>query len=129
MVQNKMDDAPKDVVEEAIEQAKPILGNLTFGAVMGYCSGIALQKVGKALAIVVGLGFMSLQTAASLGYIQVDWDKIRIDCVSRIDVNADRQITHHDIKQWWNKFQTLMMHRVPSVGGFSLGFLYGVRYG
>ncbi|EEC49438.1 predicted protein [Phaeodactylum tricornutum CCAP 1055/1] len=118
-----------DVIEDIIEKAKPIFGNMTFGAVMGYCSGIALQKVGKALAVIVGIGFVGLQTAASMGYIVVDWEKIRVSVVSSIDQNKDGFFTADDAKIFWQKFKKLMVHRVPSAGGFSLGFLYGVRSG
>jgi uncharacterized membrane protein (Fun14 family) len=126
MVETRND---KDWTEDALMQAKPIIGNLTFGALMGYCSGTALVKVGRAVATIIGLGFISLQTAASLGYIKVDWEKIRIDCVGKLDSTADRQITQDDVLVWWRKFKATMTHRLPSAGGFSLGFLYGVRSG
>ena len=40
----------QDPVERAIELAKPVLSQLSFGAVMGYCSGTAMKKIGKAVA-------------------------------------------------------------------------------
>jgi uncharacterized membrane protein (Fun14 family) len=88
----------KDMVEEAIEKAKPIIAKLSFGALMGYCSGMALKKVGKALAIVVGLGFIALQTASSTGYIAVDWTKILDDVKAKADTNADGSINTEDVK-------------------------------
>ena len=119
----------KDVIETLIEKSKPVIGNLTFGCVMGYCSGVALQKVGKALAVVVGMGFVGLQGAAHLGYIQIDWEKIRISVVNSMDQNKDGKINTEDVKVYWKQFKKVMVHRVPSAGGFSLGFLYGVRSG
>jgi uncharacterized membrane protein (Fun14 family) len=119
----------KDIVEQAIEKAKPILQKLGFGTVMGYCSGIALQKVGKALAITIGIGFIGLQTVVSLGYIQVDWEKVKIDFVKRVDTTGDGKLDADDAKIYWQKLRKLLTNKIPSAGGFSLGFLYGVRYG
>eukprot|EP00977_Amphora_coffeiformis_P006756 scaffold1484_cov173-Amphora_coffeaeformis.AAC.34 len=88
----------KDAVESYIEKAKPILAKLSFGAIMGYCSGVALKKVGKALAIIVGIGFIGLQTASSTGYIAVDWTKIVDEVKKKADTNADGSIDGEDVK-------------------------------
>lgn len=80
MVENK-----KDPVEAAIDKLKPMLQQLSFGGVMGYCSGMALKKVGKALAFVVGVGFVGLQLTVSAGYIDVDWGKIKDDALKPLD--------------------------------------------
>ena len=70
-----------DAVERALDAMKPIVTKLSLGGVMGYCSGMALKKVGKALAFVVGLGFVAVQSAAYAGYIQVNWGKIADDSI------------------------------------------------
>lgn len=88
----------KDVVEGAIDKLKPVLAKLSFGAIMGYCSAMALKKVGKALAIIVGLGFIGMQTAASTGYLAVDWTKIWDDVKSKADTNADGKFDTEDVK-------------------------------
>jgi uncharacterized membrane protein (Fun14 family) len=80
MVENK-----PDPVERAIELAKPLLAQLGFGGVMGYCSGMAMKKIGKAVAFGVGVIFIGLQAAASTGYITVDWAKISDDTIKKID--------------------------------------------
>jgi uncharacterized membrane protein (Fun14 family) len=117
----------KDIVEDLIEKAKPLLSNLSFGAVMGYCSARALKTVGKALSVIIGVGFISLQTAVSAGFIEVDWEKIRVSFVKQIDSDADGQVTAGDAKAYWKKFKQVMTYKIPAAGGFSLGFLYGVR--
>ena len=70
-----------DAVESALDSLKPIVTKVSLGGVMGYCSGMALKKVGKALAFVVGLGFVAVQSAAYAGYIQVNWGKIADDSI------------------------------------------------
>lgn len=88
----------KDMVENAIEQAKPIIAKLSFGSLMGYCSALALKKVGKALAVLVGIGFIGLQTASSSGYLAVDWTKISDDIKAKADTNSDGSIDSEDVK-------------------------------
>ena len=63
----------KDPVEVSIEKLQPILSKITFGSVMGYCSGVAMKQVGKFVAVVIGGLFIGLQSASHAGYIDVDW--------------------------------------------------------
>jgi uncharacterized membrane protein (Fun14 family) len=80
-----MSDKKSDPVNDAIELAKPHLGKLTFGSIVGYCSGAAAKKVGKALAVIGGLAFIAIQSAAYSGYVDVDWNKIQDDAISKVD--------------------------------------------
>ena len=75
----------KDPVEEVLDKLKPALSQLSFGSVVGYCSGYAMKKVGKAVAFVIGVGFVGLQTASHMGYIDVNWIKIRDDALKPLD--------------------------------------------
>merc|ERR1712130_123500 len=117
----------KDPVEEALEKAKPLLAQASFGGVMGYCSGMALKKVGRAVAFLVGVTFIGLQTAVSMGYIDVDWSKVKDDAVKTIDKTGDGKLDVEDAKEYWRILKDMLTNKLPSAGGFSLGFLYGVR--
>ena len=121
-------DTKKDVMEAAIEQAKPIMAKLGFGAVVGYCSGMALKKIGKAVATVIGLGFMAVQGAVYAGYIDVDWKKVQDDVVKSVDTNSDGKLDVEDAKTYWRKVKGVLTNGIPDAGGFSLGFLWAVRY-
>lgn len=118
----------KDPMEVAIEKMKPILAQLSFGSVMGYCSGMALKKVGKAVAFVVGIGFAGLQTAVHMGYIDVDWSKVKNDALKPLDITKDGKINIDDVKSYWKKVREVLTHKVPDAAGFSLGFLCGLKY-
>ena len=74
-----------DPMNQLIEKAKPQLSKLSFGGVIGYCSGAAAKKVGKAVSVFVGLAFIAVQSAAYTGYISVDWNKIKDDAVAKVD--------------------------------------------
>ena len=93
-----MTEKKEDAVETAIEKLKPILAKTGFGAVMGFCSGMALKKVGKALAVIIGLGAIGLQTAAFTGYLAVDWTKISDDMKKKADTNDDGKLDQEDVK-------------------------------
>ena len=80
-----MTEKKDDPVEKAIDLAKPVLAQMSFGAVMGYCSGTAMKKIGKAVAFGVGVIFIGLQAAASKGYITIDWANINKQIKSSMD--------------------------------------------
>jgi len=119
----------EDPVETALTKLKPLFAKLSFGAVMGYCSGYALKKVGKALAVVIGVGFIGIQSAVATGYIKVDWDKMSNDVVMKIDTSGDGKLDVDDAKEYWRRLRKMLTNRIPGAGGFGLGFLWGVKSG
>ena len=46
---------------------------------------MAFRRVGKAVGVVVGLGFIGAQFAASSGYVQIDWEKVKDDAIKPLD--------------------------------------------
>ncbi|GAX20668.1 hypothetical protein FisN_32Hh057 [Fistulifera solaris] len=123
-----MTNEKKDAVETAIDKLKPVLSNISFGAVMGYCSGTAMKQIGKATAFLVGLGFIGLQGLAHYGYVQIDWMKVKESAQKSIDTNGNGSIDAEDWKAYWKSLKKILTNKVPAAGGFSLGFLYGLRY-
>jgi len=116
----------KDVVEQAITKVKPVLANIGMGSIVGFTSGLAMKKVGKALAVVIGTGFIGLQVASACGYIEVKWDEVGQSAKKKMDANQDGVLDTKDVKEWWVRLKKLLEYKLPSAGGFSLGFLYGV---
>ena len=81
---------PEDAVEAALEKLKPILSKLSFGVFAGYTSGYATKKIGKIAAVLVGVGFIFLQSLAAAGYIEIDWLKVQDTAVKSIDTVRSR---------------------------------------
>jgi uncharacterized membrane protein (Fun14 family) len=81
-----------DPVIEMLERAKPAIEQLSFGGMMGFCSGMAFRRVGRAFGVVIGVGFMGIQAASSAGYLEVDWEKIKVDVIKPLDVVS--RLTH-----------------------------------
>lgn len=116
-----------DPVNLFLEKAKPKLTKLTFGSVVGYCSGAAAKTVGKALAVLAGITFIAVQSAAYSGYIDVNWNKVKDDAIAKVDTDGDGELTVKDAKVYWSKVKKILTYNLPSAGGFSLGFMYGLR--
>ena len=125
MVLNKSDN--DDPVSSLIEKYKPVLSKITLGSFLGYCSGVASKKIGKAVAAGIGLLFVAVQSAANAGYIDVDWAKVEKDVISKIDTDADGKITKVDLKKYWEKVKSILTYNMPSASGFSIGFFYGLK--
>lgn len=130
MPENKeVEKASSDPMAIAIDKAKPIIAKISFGSIIGYCSGYTLKQVGKVAAIILGAGFIAVQTCVSYGYIQVDWNKVKDDALKKVDTDGDGKLGSGDIKVYWLKLKSLLTANLPNSGGFSLGFLYGIRQG
>lgn len=93
---------------------------------MGYCSGVATKKIGQAMAFLVGVAFIALQSAVYTGYIEVDWDKMQKDAIKAVDTNSDGEISEKDLHNYLTKVKAILTNNIPDASGFSLGFLYGV---
>jgi uncharacterized membrane protein (Fun14 family) len=52
-------------------------GTASFGTLTGFCSGVALKKIGRAAAAVTGVLFMGLTAAERSGFIEVKWEKVQ----------------------------------------------------
>jgi uncharacterized membrane protein (Fun14 family) len=118
-----------DPVEAAIEKLKPIMGRITFSSVMGYCSGVAINRASKALAIAIGTVFIGLQAAAYKGIIKMDWENIQLSIIQRIDTTGDGKLDQQDLKIYWQRLKKMLTYNLPDAGSFLLGFAYGVRSG
>jgi len=114
-------------VAEAVETGVPT--QLSYGFVCGYCSGYALKKVGKAAAVVLGLGFMTLQTLNYSGYIEVDHEKLKKDVEGLMDLNNDGKIDDKDLAIASDKIMEVVSFGLPSGCGFAAGFWGGLRSG
>ena len=45
-----------------------------------------------------------------------------------IDQDGDGELTTADLKNYWITVKKVLTNKIPSAGGFSIGFLYGVKH-
>ena len=55
-----------DPINQILEKAKPLGAKLSFGSIVGYCSGAAAKKIGRAVAVICGLGFILVQSGTPI---------------------------------------------------------------
>ncbi|MGC8876449.1 FUN14 domain-containing protein [Thermus sp.] len=93
----------------------PYLGQMTFGGLAGYAVGYVFKKVGRLLALLLGLSFMALQLLAQGGYVQVDWNRIQKDV--------------EPIFRLWERLLSTLTYNLPFGASFVGGFFLGLRAG
>lgn len=125
----KSEKTSSDAMAIAFDKAQPIVAKISFGSLMGFCSGYALKQVGKVAAVVLGAGFIAVQAAVSYGYIQVNWDRVKGDAIKKVDTDGDGKLGADDMKVYSEKLKALLTANLPNSGGFSLGFIYGMKQG
>lgn len=119
-----------DEVDNYIKSLRPVLEQLGFGGLMGFCSGIALKRVGQIAAYCVGFGFIGFQAVKYYtGSKQlVDLDKLKSKVEEKIDQDGDGKFGTSDLLIIWNKFRNIMTDNLPNAGGFSGGFFLALYY-
>merc|ERR1712071_695522 len=101
-------------------------GKLSYGLICGFTSGFALKKVGRAGAVVAGLGFVAIQTLNYSGYVNVNFEKMNADFNQMMDVNNDGNVDEKDAKQISDKVMEVLSYNIPAGSGFGAGFIMGV---
>ena len=129
-VNSMMDKVATEVgskVAEAVETGVPT--QLSYGFMSGFCSGYALKKAGKVAAIVLGGGFMALQTLAYSGYVEVDHGKLKKDIEGMMDLNKDGKVDTEDLNKASEDIMEVLSFGLPAGTGFGAGFIFGLRQG
>ena len=107
--------------DSRVEVIQPYIGQLSFGGIAGFATGFAIKKIGRVLAVTLGLIFIVVQVLASMGYISVDWTRIQKD-VEPI-LGQDR------LKGIWEALVSVLTNNLPFAGAFVAGLLIGLRAG
>ncbi len=59
-----------------VEVLTPLLTQLGVGGVAGLCVGFALKKIGKLVAVLIGIAFLGLEFLAWKGIISINYDAL-----------------------------------------------------
>ncbi|CAM9834260.1 unnamed protein product [Ectocarpus sp. 6 AP-2014] len=118
-----------DEVTKLIDKYGDRIGEVGFGGVVGFCSGYAMMKVGKAIAFVIGVGFIVVQGLNYSGVVTIKWEKAEVKVKSLFDSNKDGKVDKEDAKALWKRLKTALTHNLPAGGGFTGGFALGLCCG
>ncbi len=104
-----------------LQSVLPWIEQIAFGAVAGFVAGYALKKVGKLVAIALGLLFIVVQLLAWTGFLSVNWVVVQeqVDPLLRAD----------SLEQAWRGLLTLLTHNIPFAAAFVPAFVIGLKRG
>jgi len=99
----------------------PFLEQIGFGVVAGFVAGFALKKVGKLMALVLGLFFIGLQLLAWGGWVTIEW--------GRVQSEVEPMLEGGSLNQAWRRLLAVMTYNLPFAAAFVPGFLLGLQRG
>ena len=99
----------------------PYAEQLGFGLVAGFAVGYALKKVGKVVAVLVGLLFVAVQLLASQGFLTVHWGEVQ----ARVDPWFETET----LDGAWRSLVGVLTHNLTFAGAFVPGLVVGLRRG
>ncbi|CAG8569143.1 6247_t:CDS:2 [Paraglomus occultum] len=103
--------------------------DITFGSVLGFCTGFFIKKVGKMVAVAVGIGFVFLQFLAYQGFVTIHWNHMSDAFTRELDVDKDGRVTVKDTKSKLRILIDLLTVKFQFKSCFVGGFYLGLRYG
>lgn len=104
-----------------LQTIAPYLQQISFGALAGFATGYALKKVGKVLAIVIGLLFVALQLLAFYGIIDINWGVVQ--------GHVDPLLEPESLGSMWQRLLELLTYNITFAAAFVPGLLFGLRRG
>ena len=103
---------------------------LSAGAVAGFCSGYALKKASKLLALAIGLGFIAVQVLRFNGLIgEVEWATAEKRLTQLLDADGDGRVTPADLHTHARRAIDVLGFNAPSAAAFGAALLLGFRVG
>lgn len=99
----------------------PWIEQIGFGVVAGFVAGYALKKLGKLVALVLGVLFVAVQLLAWSGYVTIEWGRLQQDVEPLLEASS--------LNEGWRMVLTVMTHNLPFAASFVPGFVIGLRRG
>ena len=104
-----------------LEVLGPYIQQISFGFVAGFVVGYAFKKVGKMLAIALGLIFILLQVLAYYGFITINWATVQ-DRVNPI-------LEQESLKSIWQNILAILTYNISFAAAFIPAFIIGLKKG
>jgi uncharacterized membrane protein (Fun14 family) len=99
----------------------PFVEQLGFGAVAGFAAGFALKKVGKLMAVAVGLLFVVLQVLAYYGFISINWGVVQS--------SVDPMLTPNALGGAWHTVLSVLTYNIAFAAAFVPSLVWGLKRG
>ena len=99
------------------EDIRFILMTLGGGGLAGWAVGFTLKKFAKLAALILGIGFISIQALAFHKFIVIDWERIKT------------AVPDQTIENSAGSMMSVITYNLPFAGSFLVGFWMGFRKG
>ena len=99
----------------------PYLQQISFGLLAGFAAGYALKKVGKLLAVALGLLFIALQVLAYYGFVTVNW--------AQVQERVDPLLETNSLNTLWQGLINILTYNVTFAVSFIPGLIFGLKRG
>lgn len=97
---------------------KPLLPDLSVGALLGFATGVALKHIGRWALVGLGLLFITVQVLAYFDLVSVNW--LRVQALAEPWLAQGRE----NGGAWLTR---LLTANLPFAGAFTAGLLLGLR--
>jgi len=101
-----------------VEILTPLLTQLGVGGVAGLCTGYALKKIGKLVAVLVGIAFLGLELLAYKGIISINYSALQEWAAGLIGQVGEAE-----------GILTLIIGNLPFASSFLVGLALGLKIG
>ena len=99
----------------------PYLQQISFGLLAGFAAGYALKKVGKLLAVALGLLFIALQILAYYGFVTVNWTEVQEQVDPLLEASA--------LNRLWQSLIDILTYNLTFAVSFIPGLVFGLKRG
>jgi uncharacterized membrane protein (Fun14 family) len=99
----------------------PIIQQLGFGGIMGFCVGYASKKIAKTAVILIGIIFICIQFLAYYGWVEPHWDK----AAHAVEQGAQSGV----FESAFSSCMRVLVKNLPFGAAFIGGFWLGMKKG
>jgi uncharacterized membrane protein (Fun14 family) len=99
----------------------PYLQQLGFGGIAGFIVGYALKKIGKVVAIFLGILFVILQILAYYGFVSINWIEVQRSVDPLLETNR--------LQGLWQGLINILTYNFVAAAAFIPGLILGLRRG
>jgi len=108
-------------VDVELTSVFPWLQQIAFGGVAGFIAGYALKKVGKFVALALGLLFVAIQLLAWSGFVSVDWGAVQSQIDPLLEASA--------LERAWRGVLRVLTYNIPFAAAFVPAMVLGLKRG
>jgi uncharacterized membrane protein (Fun14 family) len=127
-----INDVVKEIENKVLKRNRrrkylPIIKEISISSLCGLAAGYVCKKTAKKALYAFGAAFITLQLLAYYGYVNVDWQRLENDALTKVrGTRSSRQMDMDELKAILKRFAKKLSYRLPSTASFTIFFLFGL---